>query len=384
LDRYLFGQLMQLFGFFSLVLVAVYWVNRAVLLFDQLIGDGQSAFVFLEITVLSLPNLIRLVLPVSAFAATVYAINRLAQDSELVAMLAAGASPWRIARPVAAFGLAVAVMLLILANQLVPASRAILADRMDEISRDVTARYLNAGRFMHPIPGVTLYIREITERGVLLDLFLADERKAGERTVYTARRALLVRGDPAPKLIMIEGMAQSVRAPARDLSITRFSDFTVDLDGLMAVRDREAREVDEMSTAELLFPTPALLAEGGEPRAAFLHDGHARLATPILGLAAPLLGAGALLLGGFSRFGLWWQIGFAVAGLVGLQILNTWASGLALAAEEGVWAIWAAPLAGVVAGLAMLARAAGPRPAAAARRAARRAARAASGGGAAG
>jgi hypothetical protein len=30
------------------VLVAVYWVNRAVGLFDQLIGDGQSALVFLE------------------------------------------------------------------------------------------------------------------------------------------------------------------------------------------------------------------------------------------------------------------------------------------------------------------------------------------------
>ena len=43
LDRYLLSQLLGLFGFFSLVLVAVYWINRAVGLFDQLIGDGQSA-----------------------------------------------------------------------------------------------------------------------------------------------------------------------------------------------------------------------------------------------------------------------------------------------------------------------------------------------------
>ena len=38
-DGYLLSQLLGVFGFFSLVMVAVYWVNRAVRLFDQLIGD---------------------------------------------------------------------------------------------------------------------------------------------------------------------------------------------------------------------------------------------------------------------------------------------------------------------------------------------------------
>ncbi|MEO6300594.1 MAG: LPS export ABC transporter permease LptF, partial [Paracoccaceae bacterium] len=42
-DRYLLSQLLTMFGFFALVLVGVYWINRAVGLFDQLIGDGQSA-----------------------------------------------------------------------------------------------------------------------------------------------------------------------------------------------------------------------------------------------------------------------------------------------------------------------------------------------------
>ena len=42
-DRYLLSQLLALFGFFSLVLVAIYWVNRAVSLFDQIIGGGQSS-----------------------------------------------------------------------------------------------------------------------------------------------------------------------------------------------------------------------------------------------------------------------------------------------------------------------------------------------------
>ena len=82
----------MLFGFFALVLVLVYWVNRAVVLFDQLIANGQSAAVFLEFTALSLPNVIRIVLPIAAFAGTVYATNRLMSESELVVVQATGFS----------------------------------------------------------------------------------------------------------------------------------------------------------------------------------------------------------------------------------------------------------------------------------------------------
>ena len=109
-DRYILAQLLMLFGFFALVLVLVYWVNRAVILFDQLIANGQSATVFLEFSALSLPNVIRVVLPVAAFAGSVYVTNRLMSESELVVVQATGFSPWRLMRPVLMFGAIVFLM----------------------------------------------------------------------------------------------------------------------------------------------------------------------------------------------------------------------------------------------------------------------------------
>ena len=50
-DRYMLSQFLILFSFFALFLVAIFWINRAVVLFDRLIGDGQTALVFLEFTV---------------------------------------------------------------------------------------------------------------------------------------------------------------------------------------------------------------------------------------------------------------------------------------------------------------------------------------------
>jgi lipopolysaccharide export system permease protein len=321
-DRYLLSQLLALFGFFSLVLVAVYWVNRAVGLFDQLIGDGQSALVFLEFTALTLPNVIRLVLPVSAFAAAVYVANRLTRESELVVMQATGFSPWRLARPVFYFGFIVAVMIAVLMNIVVPASRITLAERSTEIEANVTARFLREGTFLHPTPGVTFYIREIAPTGELLDVFLSDARDPASRVTYSALRALVVRGDSGPKLIMFDGMAQSLDRASSRLTVTRFADVTYDIGGFMAGSGPRGRSTEELPTRELLRADPALAAELGTTRAVLLQEGHSRISNPLLGLAAPLIGFAALLVGAFSRFGLWRQVLGAVILLVVVQFAD--------------------------------------------------------------
>jgi lipopolysaccharide export system permease protein len=360
-DRYLLSQLLQLFGFFSLVLVAVYWVNRAVGLFDQLIGDGQSALVFLEFSLLALPNAIRLVLPVSAFAAVVFVINRSAQESELVVMQATGFSAFRLARPVLYFGLTVLVMQLVLANILVPASQRILNARSAEISQNVTARFLNAGQFMHPAAGVVLYIREITPAGELVDLFLSDERGPASRVVYSARKAFLVKGEVAPKLVMLDGSTQSLSRAEGRLSLTRFADFTLDLAGLVKSGEVGGMSIGSLPTWALLTANPAAMAAVGASPAEMLEEGHGRLAAPLMAVAAPLLGFAALMLGGFSRFGLWRQMTLAVGLLIMMQLIWTWGGSAALASAGGWPAVYLAPLSGVLAALGLLWQAQRPR-----------------------
>ena len=190
-DRYMLSQLMVLFGFFALVLVSIYWINRAVKLFDRLIGDGQTAMVFAEFTALTLPSVIRVVLPIAGFAATLYVTNRLSTESELTVMQSTGFSPWRLARPVLYFGLIVGVMVAMLANVLVPASLKQLQLRETEISQNVTARLLTEGTFLHPTDGVTFYIREIAPDGRMNDVFLSDRRDPSESVTHTAASAYL-------------------------------------------------------------------------------------------------------------------------------------------------------------------------------------------------
>ena len=87
-DRYLFTQYFLMFGFFSLILLFIYWINKAIALFDNLISDGQTFFVFLEFSILTIPPIIPIIAPLAAFAAAIFVTNRLKNDSELTIMQA--------------------------------------------------------------------------------------------------------------------------------------------------------------------------------------------------------------------------------------------------------------------------------------------------------
>ncbi|WP_038126950.1 LPS export ABC transporter permease LptF [Thioclava indica] len=322
LDRYLLSKLMALFGFFALVLVSVYWVNRAVLLFDSLISDGQTALVVLEFTALTLPYVIRIVLPVAAFAATIYAVNRLDQDSELVVMRATGASNWRLARSVVVFGLIASVMMAALVNVLVPAAKERLAERRQEVAQDVSARFLTEGSFQHPATGVTIYIRKISELGELEDLFLADRRNPARATTYTADKALIVRSDSGPKLVMLNGMAQTLQQPGDRLAITRFANFTYDIGALLQSNSNRKRALDEIGTLELMRAGSQLSALTGATPDQIRLEVTRRISQPLLAPIAALIGFAAMMIGTFSRFGMWRQITLAILGLIAVQALQ--------------------------------------------------------------
>ncbi|MDX5383537.1 MAG: LPS export ABC transporter permease LptF [Rhodobacterales bacterium] len=321
-DRYLLSQMMVLFGFFALILVSIYWINQAVRLFDRLVGDGQSAMVFVEFSLLTLPNVIRLVLPVAAFAGAVYVTNRLSNESELVVMQATGFSPWRLARPVAIYGAIVALMMAVLTNLLVPASQEEMKKRESELSQNVTAKLLTEGTFLHPSAGITFYIREITVEGALRDVYLSDRSRPDRAMTYTASEAFLVNDDKGTRLVMVDGLSQAYFLDSARLFTTHFADFTYDITGLLASPRGHVREVRHVGTWELLTARDAVAAETGQSLGVIVDELHGRFNQPLMALAAALIGFSALLVGGFSRFGVWKQIVGALVLLVLVKLIE--------------------------------------------------------------
>lgn len=351
---------MVLFGFFSLVLVMVYWVNRAVILFDQIIANGHSAGTFFVFTALSLPSVILIVLPMGAIVAVLYVGNRLNSESELVVVQATGYSPWRLIRAVAYFGAIVALLLSILAHVLVPFAARELAVRQVDLQNNITASLLNEGNFLHPADGVTFYVRDISPNGELLDMFLSDARSDSQRTNYTARRAFLVRTESGGALVMIDGMAQTLNLTDNTLSTTAFSDFTYDIGALLDQAGATGIPLRGLGTLDLLAPSPEILATYNRSPAQLQQLGHERISQALLAIVAVMLGFATLLTGRFSRFGMWPQIAQAVVLLIILKSADNSLLNEAGKAE-GAWALcYGASLIGLVATIVQLWRAANP------------------------
>ncbi|MEP2920482.1 MAG: LPS export ABC transporter permease LptF [Sulfitobacter sp.] len=359
-DRYVLSQLLVLFGFFALVLVALFWINRAVVLFDKLIGDGQTAIVFLEFAALSMPKLVSTVLPIAAFAAAVYVTNRLNADSELTIMQATGSSAWRLTRPVLVFGIIVTLGMATLTNLLVPMAQSQLQDREAEISRNVSARLLTEGTFLHPTKGVTFYARIIQPDGVLRDVFMSDRRSEKRGTIYTASEAYLVRNGAATTLIMVNGLAQRLERDDLRLSTARFTDFSFDITSLMNNDTAADIKLSNLTTHAMLSDWASISTQPTVTAGAMAEELHTRIAQPLFCLIAAMIGFSALLIGGYSRFGVWREIIFAFGLLILLDATRGSLSTEVLS-NAALWPMLYLPTAiGAVIALAMLFQAARP------------------------
>ena len=317
-DRYCLTRLTVMFGLAALVLALVFWVNRAVSLFDRLIADGQSFLVFAELTLLSLPTVIRSAVPIAALVASLQVAYRLRADSESVAMQAAGASAFRLARPALVFGLMAALLLALIVHVLLPDSRARLETRAAEASEDLGARLLADGVFLHPAPGITFYLAEIAPDGELRGVFLSDARDPSQRVTYTARSAVLTPGPRGPSLVMFDGLAQTLEADGR-LFVTRFADFAYDVGALIGASASEGPGLRGTTTLALLRGDPVEPSASIEERR---HELHQRAAQPLMAVVGAVLGFAALSLGRFSRFGAWRQVALAVAVVIGLKLVE--------------------------------------------------------------
>jgi lipopolysaccharide export system permease protein len=230
----------------------------------------------------------------------------------------------------------------VLAHVLLPRAAAQLALREADIARNATARLFRDGQFMTPSQGVAIYIREVTPGGELVDLFLSDRRDPATDLTYTAARAYVVRTAAGPQLVMRDGMVQALDRPSGRLAVTTFADLAFDASALADATARTGRTARELSTAELLFPTPALAAETGLTEGELVVQGHYRFSDGLLAMVGAVVGFATLLVGGFSRFGVWRQILAALGVMIGVKLVE--AVMVALVREmPALWAVLYVP-----------------------------------------
>ncbi len=320
LNRYLFKQLLGPFGFFCLVFAGVLWLSQSLRLFDTLISNGQTAQAFFEFSALVLPNVMLFVIPLATFAASLYTLNKLYTESELVVMLTSGRSPWALAQALLVFGSFAMLVLFLFTLYLIPVSRTQLEDRLLEVRSEFTNALIVEGRFNHPARGVTTFIGETNTEGQMASIFIHDARDEAGPVTYSANRAILVKGEAEAQIVMFDGVMQKLVPNSNTYSTVTFERLAFDLSEFIASSTTRKRKPSEYFLFEALSPDENALNSGWS-KGDFIATGHEKIVTPLLSLILPLVALGSILVGSFRRSGFAFRMSVGVGLLVLLQVL---------------------------------------------------------------
>ena len=354
LDRYIFKQVVISFVFFSSIFTLIFWINRAIRLFDQLIANGHSSAIFLELAILSLPSIASIVFPLACFASVVFVTNRLKNDAEIMILQSSGLSPFGLLKPYFIFGVLCMVGLGFFTTLVVPFTSKTLFERQVELDSSVSARLLKEGKFIHPIPGVTFFVKEIEEDGTLLNVFFHDRRNQDEILTYTATRAFLAKDENKAALYMENGLIQTLKASRKQLSTTEFKSVTIDLSDAIEKRNREIIDLSHVPTWLLITNMQKVRKLTNASKNSTNFELHTRLHRPIFCFVAALLGFSALLIGTHSRFGYGKQITLALSVIILMKIIESYTIKISLG-NFTLWPLMYLPsLFGVIASILFL------------------------------
>lgn len=208
IDRYLFRQLVVALIVVTVSLACVMWLSQSLRYVEMVVTRGLSAGVFIYFTMLLLPTVLAVVVPIALFVAVLFVYSKLTTDSELVVMRALGFSQLRLARPALVLAVLCAVLSYALAIWLMPASYRAFKDLQHTIKTSYSGVLIQEGVFNPLLVGVTVYVRNRTFDGELLGIIVHDDRVPSRPVTMMAERGVLVSGPTGPRVVMTNGNRQ--------------------------------------------------------------------------------------------------------------------------------------------------------------------------------
>ncbi|MGH6872329.1 MAG: LPS export ABC transporter permease LptF [Rhizomicrobium sp.] len=350
LSTYVLRQLAGPVLLFGFLLTCVVWLSQSLRLLDLVINRGQSAPTFLFLTLLILPGLLVVILPLAYFAGTLYGLHRLNSESELVVMQAAGYSQRQLALPVMVLAVATMMLVWLCSLYLMPFSQRVMKDAVLDIRADIGAAILNEGDFNTPINGLTVFIRELESDGHIKGILVHDSRDARQPTTYIARSGVLAQTPQGARLIMQDGTIEQTTGAGAKLSVLKFKSYIFDLDQFGGKQTQQNLETSERYLTDLFWPK-ANIKLTKRTIDIYRAEGHNRLSAPLYALAFGLIAMAAITRGRRGRGVYALRLTFACVAAATLRLLGYIAQGIAARNAPFCVVLYLIPLLGAGAAL---------------------------------
>jgi len=353
LSFYVLGQLLVPVAVLTFLMTSVIWLVSILQYLDLVINRGQSAFTFLYLILLVLPTPLVIIMPIAFYFAALFTLNRLQSDSELVVMASAGYSIRQLAMPVLSAAAIVMALTYACLLYLMPAGQRALRDKVVDIRADMAGALLNEGDFNTSQQGLTIFIRQLSNKGEIKGILVHDNRNRAKPITYIAEKGILAQTPAGTRLIMVDGTIENSAQSGKELQVLHFDRYTINLDQFSEPARYTLRKINERYLGELLWP--------GEPgvtpriRAQFFAEAHNRLSQPLYCIAFALIALAAVTRGRRQRGNIALRLTLASLAAAGLRIASYGVMGMVQRNPPLVATFYLLPLLGASGAIALLA-----------------------------
>lgn len=275
-STYLFlSVLTTTFGLLCVLLLSL-WLVHSLKFIDLILKSRESFSTFFKLSLLAIPDLLTILLPITIALGVVSVYTRLQNDNELSVLGGCGYHPWALAKPALMVGLLGTVLVYFINVFVLHSSFREIRDVEHRLKNALPNVMIKQGVF-NSFGHLTMYVQR--KRGKQhLEGILAYGKQSGEKP-YTmiAQEGNFFVKEGRPKLVLRRGNRQVQDKEGR-LSIIYFDETLVDLnEPTQDLQDRPKKPY-ELSLQELAFETRN--SDDMHSRQRLVAEAFQRLLTP--------------------------------------------------------------------------------------------------------
>lgn len=317
-DKYILRQLIVGFLLVLSCLTMLVWLTQSLRMIDMIVSKGVGVAVFIEMTLLVLPNFMQILMPLALFAVVMFTFIRMQSDKELMVLKAVGMSSTQLMKPVLKMAVFLMIIGYFLSFVIIPWSTTAVREMRWKIQNNLSHVLLQEGQFNSFKRGMMVYIRSRLPDGAIRGI-LAYEIKDGKKSVLIADEGTLYQTPDGLEILFGQGVRQEYHPQTQQFSVLKFDKYTITLNDQARSGSSRVPGVRELPFMYLLTVPKDKVIDPATWRK-YKVEAFKRLTQPLYNIVFALLALVGVLTGYYNRRGQSGRINFVVGAALLIQV----------------------------------------------------------------
>ncbi|MFK8040180.1 MAG: LptF/LptG family permease [Rickettsiaceae bacterium] len=274
--KYIIQNLVPLFILTLCVSVLLVWILQ-IFKFLHLINKGIRIYDFIQITLLALPLLIFILMPIVTSLSCLFFYNKLIVDRQLIILQTSGLSNFQIAKPAILVSIFITLFAYYISADLLPKSYRELKSKLENIKNHYVSNIIEEKTFVQLSKNLTIYVNKKLSNNKVLGVILFDNYSSKRQSILFAEYGELLIENNKFVIYLSNGARQAYDHNNQITNLTFDSIVVKELLSQNIKNDIVSMNINEYYINELLFPNNSI---NHNQKLKLISQAHQRLTWP--------------------------------------------------------------------------------------------------------